>query len=121
MDYEQELRDLLGLSGVSAEEFTMDDVISNVKTLVTDSRDKDDLEREAEILRDDNRALADEVKALRFCVPSSAASTAIRTHLSNQRAALRAKLPRAWNKIQAQHIEREIKEIDQLLGVLRSV
>lgn len=47
--------------------------------------------------------------------------TAIRTHLSNHRAALRAKLPRAWNKIQAQRIEREIKEIDQLLGVLRSV
>lgn len=45
--------------------------------------------------------------------------TAIRTHLSNQRATLRAKLPRAWNKTQAQRIEREIKEIDQLLGVLK--
>lgn len=52
---------------------------------------------------------------------SSSDATSIRTHLSNQRASLRAKLPRAWNKIQAQRIEREIKEIDQLLGVLRSV
>lgn len=46
---------------------------------------------------------------------------AIITHLTNQRSTLRVNASRAWNKTQKDRAERVAHEIDQLIGVLRSV
>lgn len=45
---------------------------------------------------------------------------AIIEHLTNQRGTLRVNASRAWNKTQKDRAERGAREIDQLIGVLRS-